>query len=95
VLRARGVKWDLGLLRVSLACHVSAYLLISTTLTERLFIFAIVFSCTGAAFLPTCQSIALEIYHRHGGTEDGKLLGAFSTLSTLGYAGMFSCFNAT
>ncbi|KAI0037249.1 major facilitator superfamily domain-containing protein [Vararia minispora EC-137] len=80
----RGVKWDLGLARVSVVLAAGAIVVLGLAQTSTVFIFGILFVCLGSGFVPTVQSISLEFYRRRGGTESGSLFGALAVINVFG-----------
>lgn len=48
------------------------------------FSLATLMGSVGQGFIPSVQSVALELYSRRGETETGKLFGALSVVSALG-----------
>ena len=80
----RGLRWDLGLARISLLCQVSSLVIMSFATRSVTYGLGITSVAFGAAFVPTVQSFSLELYRRRGGTEAGRLFGALNVVSSLG-----------
>ncbi|VDC07437.1 unnamed protein product [Peniophora sp. CBMAI 1063] len=82
--RDRGLRWDLGLARVSLLFQISSLTIMSLSTRSITYGLGITSVALGAAFVPTAQSFSLELYRRRGGTESGRLFGALNVVSSLG-----------
>jgi len=74
---------DLLLSRLAMGVDVVSYIFLPLASTGVLFTALSVCAAIGTTFAPTTQSLALEIYARQGGTDTGKVLGAFSVLSAI------------
>ncbi|KAI0748590.1 MFS general substrate transporter [Daedaleopsis nitida] len=74
---------DLWLARGAMLTDLVFYALTFATRSGALY--AVYTSCIsfGTHFGPTVQSLALDIYARHGGTDTGRLLGALTVVSAL------------
>ncbi|KAF8236196.1 hypothetical protein L208DRAFT_1252513 [Tricholoma matsutake] len=75
--------FDLVIARVSLFVDMASYALLSSVSTAVAFTLAVSIAAMGAGFNPAVQSVALGLYRRRGGTENGKLFGALSVLQAL------------
>lgn len=80
----RALRWDLGLARVSLLFQMTSLLACSFASRSLMYGLGITIVAFGAAFVPTVQSLSLELYRRRGGTESGRLFGALNVVSMLG-----------
>ncbi|KZV68329.1 MFS general substrate transporter [Peniophora sp. CONT] len=80
----RGLRWDLGLARISLLFQIGSLLSMSFASRSVTYGLGITSVALGAAFVPTVQSFSLELYRRRGGTESGRLFGALNVVSSLG-----------
>ncbi|KZT35058.1 MFS general substrate transporter [Sistotremastrum suecicum HHB10207 ss-3] len=76
-------KFDILLLRLSLAIEVVAYSSLIFFRTPQWWFIATIVGAFGSGFGPALQSIALEVYARRGETEAGKLFGALSVVNSL------------
>lgn len=87
---------DLRLARVSLVLLATTFVLLALAPSGGAFTGASIFGSLASGFIPTMNSVALELYTHRGGTESGKLFGALSVVQSLGYASplSFRCLTA-
>ena len=74
---------DLWLARVAVSVDIVFYGLAFLTRSGALFAVYTSGISFGTHFGPTVQSIALDVYGRHGGTDTGRLLGALTVVSAM------------
>ncbi|KAH9972213.1 major facilitator superfamily domain-containing protein [Russula compacta] len=77
---------DLSLARVSLVLQAMFFALIAISGDARVFVATGALGALATGYLPTVQSLALELYTRRGGagSEAGRLFGAISVIQTIG-----------
>ena len=75
--------FDLILARVSLLVDLASFVVLVLVQTAFAFTLAAVVAAFGSGFHPAMQSVALGLYKRRGGTENGKLFGALSVVQAL------------
>jgi hypothetical protein len=76
-------RFDLGLARISLFVDVLVYALFLLVPTAVAFTVGSMLGSLATGFSPAMQSVALGLYKRRGGTENGKLFGALSVVQAL------------
>lgn len=79
------LAFDLNVARCSLLVELTLYLLLPFAPNGLAFTALSVFGAFGAGFAPALQSVALGLYTQQGGTESGKLFGAWSVVQALAY----------
>ena len=75
--------FDMVLARGSLLVDMVNYTFMALVPTSWAFIICSLTASFGAGFDPMAQSVALAVYKRKGGTESGRLLGAFCVVQAL------------
>lgn len=76
--------FDLGLAKFSLLIEIAVYVCVPFAPTVVLFTVLSVVASFSAGFAPALQSVALDLYaRREGGTETGRLFGAFSVVQAI------------
>ena len=75
--------FDLALAQISLVVDIASYVLLASVPTAVAFTLGTMGGSMGAGFNPAVQSVALGLYRRRGGTENGKLFGALSVVQAL------------
>ncbi|KZP12568.1 MFS general substrate transporter [Athelia psychrophila] len=76
-------QFELQISRASLAIEVFGYVFMAIAPTGITYTLAALVGAVGQGFVPSIQSIALELYNRRGLHETGKLLGALAVVSAL------------
>ncbi|KAF8344283.1 major facilitator superfamily domain-containing protein [Cantharellus anzutake] len=89
------VAFDLLIAKGSLIVEMISAFLTSLAPGPRTFSVATLFSSLGAGFAPVHQSLALSLMSRSGGTDAGKLFGAFAVINSLGQIAGPAVYGAT
>lgn len=79
------LAFDIALARGSLLFELVSHLLIPFAPNGAVYTGLTVLGVLGAGFSPAVQSVALGLYTQQGGTELGKLFGAWNVMSALSY----------
>ena len=74
---------DLLLARAAIVTDIVFYALTFSTTSGALFAVFTAGISFGTSFTPTMQSLALDLYERHGGADTGRVLGALTVISAL------------
>jgi hypothetical protein len=82
-------SFDLALARVSITIEAASYIIICAFPTSVTFAVLGVVNAVASGLIPAMRSVALEMYHRAGGTESGRLFGGLSMINALWYALLF------
>ena len=82
-------SFDMALARVSIAIETTSYVVICLKPTSVTFTVLGIINAFASGLVPAMRSVALELYHRTGGTESGRLFGGLSMINALWYSPSF------